>query len=257
MTLEPEEKASFFIESLEILPSQTPTTKIELLTNPNKNTPMNFFEEIAKISLETEAIKLSPESPFLWASGYRMPVYNDNRLLLGNSKHRQLITEGFKNIIRNKRINADVIAGTATAGIPPATSLANILETPLIYVRQSSKEHGMKNQIEGILHENQKVVVVEDLISTGGSVLEAVSKVREAGGKVDHCLSIFSYGFSKTQEQFKNAHCQLHHLLNFEELISLAIQNKSISFEQFILLQDWHADPFNWGIENGFDNTEG
>ena len=213
---------------------------------------MKFSKEIAKISIETGAIQLNPETPFLWASGYRMPIYNDNRLLLGNPKHRRLIAEGFKDVITSKEIDADVIAGTATAGIPPATSLANLLETPLIYVRTHPKEHGMKNQIEGVLRQNQNVIVVEDLISTGGSALNAVAAIREAGGKVDHCLSIFSYGFSKAIEQFKNARCQLHHLLNFEELILLARENKSVSTKQFSLLKSWHSDPFNWGSKNGF-----
>jgi len=213
---------------------------------------MKFSEEIAKISIETGAIQLNPETPFLWASGYRMPIYNDNRLLLENSQHRQLIAEGFKDIILSKDIEIDVIAGTATAGIPPATSLADMLKTPLIYVRPNPKEHGMKNQIEGVLSDNQKVVLVEDLISTGGSALKAVTAIRKSGGKVDHCLSIFSYGFAKAIEQFKNARCQLHHLLNFEELISLARQNKSVSTEQFSLLKSWHSDPFNWGSKNGF-----
>ena len=213
---------------------------------------MKFSEEIAKVSLETGAIRLEAETPFLWASGYRMPIYNDNRLLLGSAKHRRLIADGFKDVITSKEIEVDVISGTATAGIPPATSLANLLETPLIYVRTHQKEHGMKNQIEGVLRQNQNVVVVEDLISTGGSALKAVSAIREAGGKVDHCLSIFSYGFSKATEQFKNARCQLHHLLNFEELILLARKNKSVSTEQFSLLKSWHSDPFNWGSKNGF-----
>ena len=213
---------------------------------------MKFSEEIAKISIETGAIQLNPETPFLWASGYRMPIYNDNRLLLANPKHRQLIAESFKDVITSKEIEVDVIAGTATAGIPPATSLANLLETPLIYVRTHPKEHGMKNQIEGVLRPNQNVIVIEDLISTGGSALKAVTAIREAGGKVDHCLSIFSYGFSKAIEQFKNARCQLHHLLNFEELILLARENKSVSTEQFSLLKSWHSDPFNWGSKNGF-----
>ena len=217
---------------------------------------MKFSEEIAKISLKTGAIRLEAETPFLWASGYRMPIYNDNRLLLGNAKHRLLIAEGFKDVIKSKKVDVDVIAGTATAGIPPATSLANLLETPLIYVRTHPKEHGMKNQIEGILRQNQNVVVVEDLISTGGSALKAVAAIREAGGKVDHCLSIFSYGFSKATEQFKNARCQLHHLLNFEELILLAKKNKGVSTEQFSLLKSWHSDPFNWGSKNGFADKE-
>ena len=213
---------------------------------------MKFSEEIAKVSIETGAIQLNSETPFLWASGYRMPIYNDNRLLLGNSQHRQLIAEGFNDIITSKEIEVDVMAGTATAGIPPATSLADMLKTPLIYVRTHPKEHGMKNQIEGVLRQNQNVIVVEDLISTGGSALNAVTAIREAGGKVDHCLSIFSYGFSKAIEQFKNARCQLHHLLNFEELILLARENKSVSTEQFSLLKSWHSDPFNWGSKNGF-----
>ena len=213
---------------------------------------MKFSDEIAKISIETGAIQLNPKTPFLWASGCRMPIYNDNRLLLGNSQHRQLIAKGFNDIITSKEIEVDVIAGTATAGIPPATSLANLLETPLVYVRTHPKDHGMKNQIEGVLRQNQNVIVVEDLISTGGSALNAVAAIREAGGKVDHCLSIFSYGFSKAIEQFKNARCQLHHLLNFEELILLAKKNKSVSTEQFSLLKSWHSDPFNWGSKNGF-----
>ena len=213
---------------------------------------MKFSEEIAKISLETGAIQLEAETPFLWASGYRMPIYNDNRLLLGSAKHRRLIADGFKDVITSKEIEVDVISGTATAGIPPATSLANLIETPLIYVRTHPKEHGMKNQIEGVLRQNQNVVVVEELISTGGSALKAVSAIREAGGKVDHCLSIFSYGFSKANEQFKNARCQLHNLLNFEELMLLAMKNKSVSTEQLSLLKSWHSDPFNWGSKNGF-----
>jgi len=215
---------------------------------------MKFSEEIAKISLETGAIQLEAETPFLWASGYRMPIYNDNRLLLGSAKHRRLIADGFKDVITSKEIKVDVISGTATAGIPPATSLANLLETPLIYVRTHPKEHGMKNQIEGVLRQSQNVVVVEDLISTGGSALKAVTAIREAGGKVDHCLSIFSYGFSKAIEQFKNARCQLHNLLNFEELMLLAMKNKSVSTEQLSLLKSWHSDPFNWGSKNGFVN---
>ena len=213
---------------------------------------MNFSEEIAKISLETGAIQLNPKTPFLWASGYHMPIYNDNRLLLGNSKHRQLITEGFKEIITSEQIEVDVVAGTATAGIPPATSLANLLKTPLIYVRPNSKKHGMQNQIEGLLHEGQKVLVIEDLISTGESAIKAVSAIRNAGGKVDHCVSIFSYGFSKSVEKFKNSHCHLHTLLNFKDLILLAKKDENITTENLTLLQSWQEDPFNWGSKNGF-----
>ena len=213
---------------------------------------MNFSKEIAKISLDTGAIKLDSKNPFLWASGYLMPIYNDNRLLLGSSKHRQLITESFRSIINDKNIATDVIAGTATAGIAPATSLANLMETPLIYVRPSPKDHGMENQIEGILHADQKVVVIEDLVSTGGSALKAINAIREAGGQVEHCLSIFGYGFKKATEQFKNAKCQLHQLIDFKELMVQAKKNKTISDDQFLMLQTWHNDPFNWGNKNSF-----
>lgn len=213
---------------------------------------MNFSKEIVKISLDIGAIKLDPKNPFVWASGYRMPIYNDNRLLLGNSKHRQLITEGFRSIINDKNITIDVIAGTATAGIAPATSLANLIETPLIYVRSNPKAHGMQNQIEGILLDNQKVAVIEDLISTGGSALKTINAIREAGGQVEHCLSIFGYGFQKATRQFKNAQCQLHQLLDFKELIAQAKKNNYISNDQFLMLQTWHDDPFNWGDKIGF-----
>lgn len=213
---------------------------------------MDFSKEIAKISLEIGAVKFDPKNPFLWASGYRMPIYNDNRLLLGNSRHRQLIAEGFRSILNTKNIAIDVVAGTATGGIAPATSLANLLETPLIYVRPTLKSHGMQNQVEGILLPMQKVVVIEDLISTGGSALKAINAIRETGGQVEHCLSIFSYGFQKAIEQFKNAQCQLHWLTNFQEIIGQAKKNKTISNGQFLILQAWHDDPFNWGNKNGF-----
>jgi len=215
---------------------------------------MNFSKQIAKISLDIGAIKLQPDKPFLWASGYLMPVYNDNRLLLSSAKYRQIINDGFQEIITQNKISVDVIAGTATAGIPAATSLSNTLETPLIYVRPSPKTHGMQNKIEGLLYPNQKVLVIEDLISTGGSAIKAVTAIREAGGQVENCLSIFSYGFLKATKNFKNLHCQLHHLLNFEELITIARENNQISDNQFSMLKSWHDDPFNWGRKNGFTN---
>ena len=162
-----------------------------------------------------------------------------------------------ESILNDKNIVVDVIAGTATAGIAPATSLANLMETPLIYVRPTKKNHGMKNQIEGILHANQKVVVIEDLISTGESALKAVTAIREAGGQVGHCLSIFTYGFQKALEQFNIAQCEIHQLLDFKELIARARKRKIIGNDQFLMLQTWHDDPFNWGSKNGFATKTG
>ena len=193
---------------------------------------MNFAQQLAKISLEIGAIKINPKNPFTWASGYRMPLYNDNRMLLGNADHRTLIAEGMKAIIEKEDIRVDTVAGVATAGIPHATSLANLIQLPLIYVRSSPKEHGLKNQVEGILKSGQAVVVVEDLISTGGSALKAVDTVREAGGVVEHCLGIFSYGFPEARERFEKSQCQLHTLLNLDSLLRVAVEDGYIPSEE-------------------------
>jgi len=213
-----------------------------------QNTPADFHAgELARIALSIGAIKLNPEKPFTWASGYRMPVYNDNRLLLGNAGHRLLVAQGMQAIVARENIPADVIAGTATAGIPPATSLANLLQTPLIYVRPKPKEHGMQNRIEGILKNDQHVVVIEDLISTGGSALKAVQAIRHAGADVAHCLCIFNYGFAEAAEAFKKAHCRLHSLLTFAKLIDYAESQSIMPAEHIALLRDWHQNPFAWG----------
>ncbi|QPJ62963.1 MAG: orotate phosphoribosyltransferase [Candidatus Nitronauta litoralis] len=202
--------------------------------------------QLAKIALDLGAIKISPENPFTWASGARMPIYNDNRLLLGDSSHRQLVAEGFQAIIDSRKIPTDVIAGTATAGIPHATTLANRLQCPLIYVRPTPKEHGMKNQIEGPLDPGKNVVVVEDLISTGGSVLKVVHALREAGVRVQHCMGIFSYGFPDTIERFNEKDCQLHTLIQFEELLDFMKSSGKLSSEQLQTLMEWKDHPFEW-----------
>ena len=213
---------------------------------------MTYSKELAKIALDIGAIKLDPEKPFTWASGYRMPIYNDNRLLLGNADHRLLVAEGFRSILQKEGIPVDVIAGTATAGIVPATTLANLLQTPLIYVRPLPKEHGLQNQIEGVLHPEQNVVVIDDLISTGGSALKCVEAIRHAGARVEHCLSIFTYGFQEATTQFRNAHCRMHSLLTFEALIQHAREDDSLDKEQCALLKSWHGDPFTWAERHGF-----
>jgi orotate phosphoribosyltransferase len=213
---------------------------------------VTYSKELAKIALDIGAIKLDPEKPFTWASGYRMPIYNDNRLLLGNADHRLLVAEGFRSILQKEGIPVDVIAGTATAGIVPATTLANLLQTPLIYVRPLPKEHGLQNQIEGVLHPEQNVVVIDDLISTGGSALKCVEAIRHAGARVEHCLSIFTYGFQEATTQFRNAHCRMHPLLTFETLMQHAREDGSLGKEQCALLESWHDDPFTWAKRHGF-----
>ncbi|PIQ98187.1 MAG: orotate phosphoribosyltransferase [Nitrospinae bacterium CG11_big_fil_rev_8_21_14_0_20_56_8] len=208
--------------------------------------PVSISRELAAAALRIGAIKISPSQPFTWASGYRMPLYNDNRLLLGDPAHRKLVVRGFQEIVRNENLTVDVVAGTATAGIPHATGLANALNLPLIYVRPAPKSHGTNNQIEGVLHPGQTVVVVEDLISTGGSALDAVQAVRGEGCRVDHCLCIFNYGFAESQEAFRQAQCHLHSLLTLETLLDHVREIGGLSAGDLRLVEDWKKSPFTW-----------
>jgi orotate phosphoribosyltransferase len=208
---------------------------------------MTIAESIARVALEVGAIRINVQQPFTWASGYKMPIYNDNRLLLGNAQNRALVTKGFQDLLKKNTTEVEVIAGTATAGIPHATTLADRLQVPLVYVRSTAKSHGMGNKIEGILKKNQKVLVIEDLISTGGSAVNAVTAVREAGGIVDHCFSIFSYGFPESLEKFKSASCQVHSILDFSELLKVAQSTQDIASNDIQILQSWQESPFKWG----------
>lgn len=208
---------------------------------------MTLAQQLAKISLEIGAIQINPKNPFTWASGYRMPIYNDNRKLLGHADHRALVAEGLQEIIDRENLEIDTIAGVATAGIPHATSLANLMKVPLIYVRSSPKAHGLKNQIEGILNAGHRVGVVEDLISTGGSAIKAVQAVRDAGGVVEHCFGIFSYGFEEAERQFQQSQCRLHTLMNLKTLLQVAVEENHISTGDRQALDAWMQNPFEWG----------
>lgn len=217
---------------------------------------MTASDKLAETALEIGAIQVNTDNPFTWASGYRMPVYNDNRLLLGNADHRRLIAQGFKSLLEEKKIEVDVVAGTATAGIPPATTLADLIKKPLIYVRSSQKKHGMQNQIEGVLNRGQNVIVIEDLVSTGGSVLNAIETIRLSGGKVQHCFCIFTYGFQEAEDQFSRSGCQLNALLTFEQLIHFGTRTRALAESQTDLLHSWFKDPFKWGERHGFSRKE-
>lgn len=221
-----------------------------------------YTRDIAKASLKIEAIKLSPGKPFQWASGYQMPIYNDNRMFLFHSKYREMVASGFMNLLEEKQINFYVIAGTSTAGISPATTLADALKEPLIYVRDKPKSHGLKNQIEGIdANSNlrgRKVVLVEDLISTGGSSVRAVQAIRNAGGRCNNCISIFDYGFDKAVKEFGglNPKCNVDSLLTYGELLEVMKDEKYFNKEQIKSLEDWGKDPWNWGEKHGFPKVE-
>ena len=175
-----------------------------------------------------------------------MPIYNDNRLLLGHPAHRLLVAQGFQEILRNCKTKIEVIAGTATAGIAHATTLADILQLPLIYVRSAAKSHGMGNKIEGPLKQNQQVLVIEDLVSTGGSAANAVTAIRQAGGRVNQCFSIFSYGFSEAKEKFNNISCEIHSILKFPQLLEVALSTQNLTTNEIAVLQSWQANPFKW-----------
>lgn len=175
-----------------------------------------------------------------------MPIYNDNRLLLGNPAHRILVAKGFQELIKNCSTKFEVVAGTATAGIPHATTLADILQLPLIYVRSASKSHGMGNQIEGPLKKNQQVLVIEDLVSTGGSATNAVTAIRKAGGIVNQCFSIFSYGFTEATDKFNNISCESHSILKFPQLLEVALSTHNLSSKDIEVLRSWQENSFKW-----------
>ncbi|MEK9629809.1 MAG: orotate phosphoribosyltransferase [Nitrospinota bacterium] len=204
------------------------------------------------MALESGAVQLNVEKPFTWASGYKMPIYNDNRLLLGKAEYRSFISEIFLKFLDEVSMNIDVIAGTATAGIPHATTLADKMKKPLIYVRASAKSHGMGNQIEGPLKEGQNVLLIEDLVSTGGSAINAVNAIRKSGGIVDLCLCIFSYGFSEAQRRFEEINCKYRSILTFPDLIEEARSMQLLPNEQIESLAVWHKDPFKWAEKKGF-----
>ncbi len=212
---------------------------------------MTIAENIAQVVLEIGAVQFNSQQPFIWTSGYKMPIYNDNRLLLSNAKHRALITQGFQDLLKKCAGKVEVIAGTATAGIPHATTLADLLQLPLIYVRPATKTYGMGNRIEGALRKNQRVLVIEDLISTGESAANAVTAVREAGGIVDHCFSIFSYGLVDAADKFKSISCEIHSILNFSELLKIASSTKKLSASDIATLRSWQKSPFEWAKNNG------
>ncbi len=213
---------------------------------------MTIAENIARVALEIGAIQFNAQQPFIWASGYKMPIYNDNRLLLGNAGHRALITQGFQDLLKKCAAKVEVIAGTATAGIPHATTLADRLQLPLIYVRSAAKTHGMGNRIEGPLRQNQQVLVIEDLVSTGGSAANAVTAIREAGGIVNHCFSIFSYGLTEATDKFKSISCEIHSILDFSDLLEVALSTQNLTRNDIEILRSWQKAPFKWADNNGF-----
>lgn len=214
---------------------------------------------LAKGAFELGAIRLSIDNPFTWVSGYRMPIYNDNRQFLAVAKYRALIRDAFADMVASLGITVDNIAGTATAGIPHATSLADMLNKPLSYVRSSAKDHGLGHQIEGLgksgSYEGKNVLLIEDLISTGSSSLKAVEAVRAAGGVCNLCLAIFTYGFKSAEDAFASAPsgpCTFHTILSYDVMVRTAEETGYITAKDAEALREWRTDPFSWGEKRGF-----
>lgn len=204
------------------------------------------MKEIAKDLLEINAVKLSPKEPFTWASGLKSPIYCDNRLTISYPKIRRAIAKGLAQLIKENFPTVEVIAGTATAGIPHAAFIAEELNLPLVYVRSKPKDHGQGRQIEGVLKKGAKTVVIDDLLSTGGSVLKAVKAAENEDADVLGVAAIFSYQLKALEENFNEARLPFITLTNYTELLSTALETGHISAAEEEILQKWRLDPAAW-----------
>ncbi|SUP52145.1 Orotate phosphoribosyltransferase [Weissella viridescens] len=196
--------------------------------------------------MDIQAVKLQPNDPFTWASGLKSPIYTDNRKTISFPKVRQLIANGLADLVKEKYPDATVIGGVATAGIPHAAWVAEVLDLPMVYVRSKPKDHGAGKQIEGILSDQDQVVLIDDLISTGGSVLGAVDAVRREGSQVAGVLSIFSYELPAADKNFAAAKTDFAPLTTYSALLDVEKASGQMSDADLDVLQDWRVDPSAW-----------
>ena len=206
----------------------------------------DIAKKTAEVLLKVKAIKLSPTEPFTWASGWKSPIYCDNRVTLSYPPVRVFLKEEISKIVESKYGKPDVIAGVATGAIAIGILVAQELGVPFIYVRPEPKGHGRKNQIEGHLESGQNVVVIEDLISTGKSSLNAVKALKESGATVKGMVAIFSYGFDLASENFKNSNVDLTTLSDYSHLLEQAMDSKYITEKELDTLTEWRKNPENW-----------
>jgi orotate phosphoribosyltransferase len=205
-------------------------------------------KKIAYLLLQNKAIKLNPAKPFQWTSGWKSPIYCDNRKTLSYPEVRNFIRDEFVAIIKKRFRDVEAIAGVATGAIAHGVLVADKLNLPFLYVRSSAKSHGLENLIEGVPGPGQRIVVIEDLISTGSSSLKAVEALRDKGCEVLGMVAIFTYGFKHSEEKFSKANCRLFTLSNYEALLEQAIESGYISSENLEILKSWRQDPENWSI---------
>ncbi|EGJ27234.1 orotate phosphoribosyltransferase [Streptococcus porcinus] len=210
---------------------------------------MTLAKQIATELLEIRAVSLKPEQPFTWASGIKSPIYTDNRITLSYPKTRTLIEDGFVEIIKRHYPEVDIIAGTATAGIPHGAIVADKMNLPFAYIRSKPKEHGVGNQIEGHIEKGQKMVIIEDLISTGGSVLDAAAAAIREGVEVLGVVAIFTYELPKAKANFDKTGIKCQTLSNYSLLIQVAKENGFINAEGLALLEKFQEDQENWQMK--------
>lgn len=202
--------------------------------------------KVAEFLLQCKAIKLSPMKPFTWASGINSPIYCDNRVTLSFPQIRTFLRQSYAESLVEHFGKPDVIAGVATGGIAQGALVAQELGIPFIYVRSGAKAHGMGNQVEGYFEEGQKVVVIEDLISTGGSSLKAIEALREAKLEVKGLVAIFTYGFDMAHKNFAEAECPYITLTNYDTMLKKALESNLISNKELASLQEWRQNPTEW-----------
>lgn len=207
---------------------------------------MNTSVKVAEYLLNAKAVQLNAQNPFTWASGLRSPIYCDNRKLLSQPIERTSVRDCFVDGIRSRYPNVQIIAGVATGAIGMAALIAQTMELPMIYVRSEAKKHGLGNRIEGSWNQGDKVVVIEDLVSTGKSSLEAVSALREGGCNVLGMMSIFTYGFDSAAQSFQEAGCELNSLSDFQSLLRYVKENGKLSSDEILWLSDWNRSAAKW-----------
>ncbi len=208
---------------------------------------MNTLEKIfAEKLLKIKAIKLQPENPFTWASGWKSPFYCDNRKTLSFTDLRTFVKTELARLLVENFPDVDAVAGVATGAIPQGALVADLLNKPFVYVRSKPKDHGLENLIEGELAPGSKVVVIEDLISTGGSSLKAVEAIRKSGSEVVGMIASYTYGFPIAEQAFKDANVRLLTLTNYEAVLEVALESGYITKDQVPMLNEWRRDPANW-----------
>lgn len=207
---------------------------------------MDIEGKVAEYLLQIQAVKLQPKNPFTWASGLKSPIYCDNRKILSYPKIRKFISDSFSKKIRSNYPKTEGIAAVATGAIAHGALVAETLDLPLVYIRSSHKSHGLKNSIEGVTKPSQKFIVIEDLISTGGSSLNAIKALHNVGCNVLGLYAIFSYGFKIAKNRFESINCNLYSLSNYDILIKKALQLGEISDDDLEILNNWSKNPENW-----------